>query len=408
MIVELITACALAVTPVDPDALLQKAQQQTVRKDWKGAEKSYALALSARPDDVASRFKHAEALIKLKKKDAALSELKLAVDQGFQDAAYLDAAPEFESLHENARWSTLIDDARENEARASARRQAMNAKLQDADAALQSGEADKARAALSALKPAEMPEQTAYEVLRARAAASDSDRASAIEAAIAAGLVDPSLVPADFASTEQGKRLVEKVRANRSALERSVEWTRAGGEDPPAIIGLVADGQEGKTVAASLEKAFPRARIVVPTPPFRLSGKGRAWIDLQRTEAVLDVMFSTVKADRALLVGFGQGAQLALREAVARPHRYSGVIVIGAPRFDPFPDDALESAAKAGLRVVVLASGSDPVAMRTNNEAVVALANGGIPTQKFVAVGLVAEVPPAQILQEAKKFLDTK
>lgn len=402
---------ALAAAPADPDALLQKAQTQAAKKDWKGADKSYVELLRARPDDVSARFRHAAVLVKLKKKDAALGELQAAVDAGFQDATFLDASPDFEPLHSDAKWNGLLDAARANEAKVAEKRLALNGKLAEAEAALTGGEPDKAAAALSSLKAEEMPERTAFELLRARVAKTDDERAQAVEAAVSAGLVDDKLLTSApeldaFLKTDAGSKIVQRVKANRAALQRAVEWTRVGGDEAPAIIGLVADGQDPKVVASSLEKAFPKAKIVVPAPPLKLTGKGRAWIDLQRTEAVLDVMFQTVKAEKVLLVGFAQGAQLAVREAVERPERYPGVISVGATRFDPLSDDDLERAQKAGLRVVVIASGSDPLAMRTNNEAVNALANGGVPTQKFVAVGLVADVPPTPVLQEGRKFVE--
>lgn len=63
-----------------------------------------------------------------------------------------------------------------------------------------------------------------------------------------------------------------------------------------------------------------------------------------------------------MLAGFSQGTWTALGEALARPERYTGVVLVAMSRFEGLGREALAGAADRKLRVAIVAGVRDRVA----------------------------------------------
>jgi predicted esterase len=325
-------------------------------------------------------------------------------------AEYMAQDPDFESLHEHPKWGASLEKAKANEAAVQERRQKADAAITAAELELSEGTVEKARELLAPISADDAAEKTRFLLLRARTAASPEQSLAFLSEAISAGLVEvpraPELEP--VLSSEAGAPVVAKILAARAELQKNVTWERAGLDEGPLVIGLHGYGESATTLCTHLAKAMPKSRVVCPPGPTKADGGGRGWIDLQRTQAVLDVVLKTTVrgADKPLLVGFSQGAWLGLREVLSRPERYRAAIIIGTSRFEP-PDDAtLARVSKSEVRVIFVAGSSDPAAMRAARSAYDLLTENGVPAEKLFAVGLSHELPPLVVLQEARKFID--
>lgn len=396
--------------PPDADALALKAQQALAKKDWKGAEKAYAQLAKLKSTDAGVLYNHAATLARIKKKDAAIAELQAAVDNGFPKAEYMAQDPDFESLHADPKWAGILEKAKANEAAIKERWQKADAAILAAETELIEGTAAKAREYLATVAPEDAPERTRLSILKARAAATDEERIAALTEALDAGLVH---LPEDlelktFFASDAGVPVVQRIVAARNELQKTVTWERAGLDDGPLVIGLHGYGENATTLCEHLGKAMPKSRVVCPPGPHKAEGGGRGWVDLQRTQTVLDVVLkaNVRNNERPLLVGFSQGGWVALREIFTRPEKYRAAIIMGTSRFDRPTDEALSRASKEGIRVIFVAGSADPAAMRVGRESYQLLTENGIDAERLFAVGLAHELPPLPVLQEARKFID--
>lgn len=400
----------MSAKPPDADALALKAQQAIAKKDLKSAEKAYAALAKLKPSGAGVLYNHAAVLSRLKQQDKAIAELDAAVANGFPMAEYMAQDPDFELLRAHPKWAATLEKAKVNEATVHARRQRADAAIAASELELAEGTVERARELIQPVSAEDAAEKTRFLVLRARAATSEAESLSFLGEAVSAGLVElPRAVELKSAlESEAGAAVVAKILAARAELQKNVTWERAGLDEGPLVIGLHGYGESATTLCAHLAKAMPKSRVVCPPGPTRAEGGGRGWIDLQRTQAVLDVVLKTTVRgdDKPLLVGFSQGGWLGLREVLSRPERYRAAIIIGTSRFEPPDDAALARVSKSGLRVIFVAGSSDPAAMRAARTAYDLLTENGVPAEKLFAVGLSHALPPLVVLQEARKFID--
>ncbi|MBS1153643.1 MAG: putative hydrolase [Myxococcaceae bacterium] len=398
----MIALVLLSILQADPAALAAAAEKSASEGRWADAVAQYQALVRARPEDAGALYNLAAALARSGQPEPSLDALERAVAAGFHMGAYLAADPDFEPVRTSARFLRAVERAKALEAGVRERRQKADEAVRRAEEAIARGDLAAARTALPQTA-ADVAEPTRY-LFAAACVATAEQAAELLGRALDAGFVDLPAVEAAkcFAALRASpgwKALRQKLADSRRTV---VEAARAGlverGQGAP-IVALHGYGQDAPDFAERLSKLAPGSRVIAARGPVD-TGAGRGWVDLQRTQAVLDVALERAK-DRPLLLGFSQGGWLGLRAGLTHPTRYCGVVAIATSRFEPPP---LEGARKAGLKVALVAGSADPAAVAAARLAEQQLTAAGVPVRVFIATGLGHELPDAKLLAEAIAF----
>lgn len=107
-------AHAAAVSAQDAQSLLAQASQAYGQKEFEKSAQLYAAAVRAGAQDPRTLYNAACSFALAGKKDEAFKYLELAVANGYGNAAHMKTDSDLNSLHEDARWQRLIDNAAAN------------------------------------------------------------------------------------------------------------------------------------------------------------------------------------------------------------------------------------------------------------------------------------------------------
>ena len=123
-----------------------------------------------------------------------------------------------------------------------------------------------------------------------------------------------------------------------------------GGEALPIVLALHGRGDRAEGFCRLVERLRLPFRFVVAEAPMRWGlGSGKAWFDMGSAERpaqlaarVKDIMTLTEKvrkrwpkAPAPALLGFSQGAMLALQVIATHPERFSGAVALSGSLLEP-------------------------------------------------------------------------
>ncbi len=200
---------------------------------------------------------------------------------------------------------------------------------------------------------------------------------------------------------------------------RDLSFGRAGATAPGALVvflhGYGANGADLLGLSDSLAAHLPGVAFLAPDAPERCAGGGFGfqwfpipWIDgspqalaeagldaaAADLDAFLDARLTEAKlgADRLVLIGFSQGAMMALHIAPRRTGPVAGVVAISGRLLRP---EMLKAEARVKPPILLMHGDQDPVVpfadMATAGDALVA---AGIPTYGHVMQGTGHGIAP--------------
>lgn len=183
------------------------------------------------------------------------------------------------------------------------------------------------------------------------------------------------------------------------------------------VVLLPAEGSDGQSVidlALNWAPTMPKADFVAAVAPFAAPGGGRRWFDgdgmspdavaaglgavAPRLDTFLDEMLAQRRLDDShlALVGFSQGAMLALHVGLRRAKAMASIVAFSGALFDL---EALAGEIRARPQVLMIHGEADPVvpfaAMAATRERLKAL---GVPAKSMRRPGLGHETDDDGIL----------
>ncbi len=196
---------------------------------------------------------------------------------------------------------------------------------------------------------------------------------------------------------------------------------------PPLVVGLHGWGANAEDFVGLFRRAGMAQPFVMAAPdgPYATPGSrmpGHSWFltegdgrkpqpeSLRETEAYVLRAVAAVRArggvrpDRAVVMGFSQGAHLALQIALDHPEAFAGAVVIGGwLDADALPPSTLE-AARGKVRVLLCASPDDRAVPPSNaDDAKGFLASHGIDAEIFHYAG--GHAVTREVLERAAHFV---
>jgi len=207
--------------------------------------------------------------------------------------------------------------------------------------------------------------------------------------------------------------LLDRVRdAARERLERyaadaqrhtpEVHVPQTAPQSPGLILALHGTGMRGRDMIAPLRAAADKLGLVLVAPDaLRRSGGGYAWTYRDESEWMIDRMIDwahehhDIDRERVFLVGFSQGANIALAVAQTRPERFAGIIPICGHYDGPIHDDPVQDndeQVSGAVPVYLLTGARDPWS-RTNRLAARDFKDRGTPVRVEIRRGQGHEIP---------------
>lgn len=216
--------------------------------------------------------------------------------------------------------------------------------------------------------------------------------------------------------------ILDQVRASAQArLDTYIEHAEAHtpsvhvpsvkDEHPPLVIALHGTGMRGSEMLDPLRSAADRLGMVIVAPDaLRPSGPGFAWTYRDESEWMIEHMIGwaqdehAIDPDRVYLVGYSQGANIAITMAQTHPDLFAGIVPI-CGHYEP---NLVESDNDQPLPPIALISGSRDPWSKTYVLAKREFKARDTPVTLVVVQGMGHEIPRGgsrdQLLYQAIKW----